>query len=369
MFTSLDLANHFGFKVLNGDLQSLKRPITVAELDRPGVELLGQFQCHQKNRIMLIGHKETALIRERNEEEVYRNALSICSADCPCVIVTHGDECPAPILRAAKENNCPLFSSDADTSRLSSDMYVYLTEALAPSTAIHACLLEIFGLGVILLGESGIGKSEISLDLIKKGHRLIADDRVNIRAVRGKLIGSCPESIAGMMEVRGIGIIDVARMFGINALSKSAEISFLVDLVSFNKNEPMERVGMKTDRYEILNEYVPMVRLPVSAARSMSDIIEAAVTNFKLKDYGYDTGYEFQKRLSELQQKRELERRTAERNVLGNKSEKPKTVISMNPEPDSVSSVKVGLINPEAESRKMGTVELVDDSTKGSDRK
>ncbi len=363
MFTSLDLANHFGFKVLQGDLESLKRPITVAELDRPGVELLGQFQYHQRNRIMLLGHKEMALIHELDEEKVYRNALQICSSDCPCVIVTHGEKCPEPILRAARENNCPLFSSDSDTSRLSSDMYVYLTEALAPQTAIHACLLEIFGLGVILLGESGIGKSEISLDLIKKGHRLIADDRVNIRAVRGKLIGSCPESIYGMMEVRGIGIIDVARMFGINALSKSAKISFLVDLVSFNKNEPMERVGMKTDRFELLGEYVPMVRLPVSAARSMSDIIEAAVTNFKLKDYGYDTGYEFQKRLSELQQKREMERRAAERNVLGTKSDK--TVVSMNPEPDAVSGPTIGIINPESEtSSKIGKVEIVDDSGK-----
>ena len=189
--------------------------------------------------------------------------------------------------------------------------------------------MEIYGIGVLILGESGIGKSEISLDLIKKGHRLIADDRVDIRDVRGKLIGTCPESIYGMMEVRGIGIIDVTRMFGINSLSKSEKISFVVNLVSFDKREPLERVGMKTDRYEILGEFVPMVKLPVSAARSMSDIIEAAVTNFKLKDYGYDTGYEFQRRLTELQEKKRLERREAEMMVFHGQDKEP--VVSMNP--------------------------------------
>lgn len=353
MLTSLELANHFGLKLLNGDLESLKRRITVAELDRPGVELLGIFQFHEKDRIMLIGHKETALIKDSDPNFVYLNALKICSKECPAVIITHGDSCPEPIMRAAKETNCPIFSSDADTSRLSSDMYIYLAEALAPKTAVHACLMEIYGIGVLILGESGIGKSEISLDLIKKGHRLIADDRVDIRDVRGKLIGTCPESIYGMMEVRGIGIIDVTRMFGINSLSKSEKISFVVNLVSFDKREPLERVGMKTDRYEILGEFVPMVKLPVSAARSMSDIIEAAVTNFKLKDYGYDTGYEFQRRLTELQEKIRLERREAEMMVFHGQDKEP--VVSMNPEPD-VPNVQIGNINPESD---LGKVHLV----------
>ncbi len=341
MLTSLDLANHFGLRLLNGNLESLKRRITVAELDRPGVELLGIFQFHEKDRIMIIGHKEMALIKDSDPNFVYLNALKICSKECPCIIITHGDDCPEPIMRAAKETNCPIFSSDADTSRLSADMYVYLAEALAPKTAVHAGLMEIYGIGVLILGESGIGKSEISLDLIKKGHRLIADDRVDIRDVRGKLIGTCPESIYGMMEVRGIGIIDVARMFGINSLSKSAKISFVVNLVSFNRNEPLERVGMKTDRYEILGEFVPMVKLPVSAARSMSDIIEAAVTNFKLKDFGYDTGYEFQRRLVELQEKKQMEKREAEMLVFHGQDEEIEAK-------DNRENIQVGLINPES---------------------
>ncbi len=303
MLKNLDLANHFGFNVINGDISALQRPVTIAKLDRPGVELLGIFHFHEKERIMLIGNKEIALINDSDPNFIYHNCLKIFVPECPAVIITQGNTCPEPVLRAAREMNAPLFSSNQDTSTLSSDMYVYLSEALAPRAALHAVLMEIYGIGVLLLGESGIGKSEISLDLIRKGHRLIADDRVDISDVRGQLIGTCPESISGMMEVRGIGIINVQRMFGVNALAERSRIRLVIHLVPFKKEEPLERIGMKTDQYEILGETVPLIKLPVSAARSMSEIVETAVTNFKLKYYGYDTGYEFQKRLSELHQK------------------------------------------------------------------
>ena len=302
MLTSLDLATHFGFKVISGDMRALSRPVKVPKLDRPGVELLGIFHFQEKERIMLIGNKEIAIIKDSDPDFIYHNCLRIFAPECPAIIITQGNACPDCLMKAARDNNAPLFSTAADTSTLSSDMYVYLSEALAPKTAVHACLLEIYGIGVLLLGESGIGKSEISLELIRKGHRLVADDRVNISDVRGKLIGTCPESIRGMMEVRGIGIINVSRMFGVNALADKSSIKLVIDLVPFKKEEPLERVGMKTDRYEILGETVPLIRLPVSAARSMSEIIETAVTNFKLKTSGYDTGYEFQRRLSELHQ-------------------------------------------------------------------
>ena len=159
------------------------------------------------------------------------------------------------------------------------------------------------------MGQSGVGKSEVSLELIRKGHRLVADDRVNIAAVRGQLVGTCPESIYGRMEVRGIGIINVSRRFGINSLAKRSHINRAIDLVPFSSSEPRERIGRKTERFEILNESIPLVRLPVSAARNIAEIIETAVTNYKLKDDGYDTGYEFQRRLAELYEKRQKERR------------------------------------------------------------
>lgn len=316
MLTSLELANHFGFNVICGDMSSLQRPVRVAKLDRPGVELLGIFHFHEKERIMLIGNKEIALINDSDPDFIFHNCLKLFVNDCPAVIITQGNPCPEPVMRAAKEMNAPLFSSNQDTSTLSSDMYVYLSEALAPKTALHAVLMEIYGIGVLILGESGIGKSEISLDLIKKGHRLIADDRVDISDVRGTLIGTCPESISGMMEVRGIGIINVERMFGVNSLADKSVIKLVINLVPFKKEEPLERIGMKTESFEILGEKVPLIKLPVSAARSMSEIVETAVTNYKLKDFGYDTGYEFQKRLSELHQRAKREARLSNSSVL-----------------------------------------------------
>ena len=309
MLTSLELANHFGFRVINGDLNALSRPVTVAELDRPGLELMGLFQFYEKDRIMLLGNKEMSLISDSDPEFIYHNCLKIFSTECPAVVITHNNPCPDCVMRAARETNVPLFSCDQDTSELSSSMYIYLSEALAPRTAMHACLLEIYGVGVLLMGESGIGKSEISLELIRKGHCLVADDRVDIADVRGKLIGTCPETIYGMMEVRGIGIINVSRMFGVNSLAKRSRIQLIINLVPFNSEEPLERIGMKTDHYELLNESVPLIKLPVSAARSMAEIIETAVTNYKLKDDGYDTGYEFQKRLLEIQERRLEEQR------------------------------------------------------------
>ena len=315
MLKSIELANHFGFKVINGDLSALNRPVTVAELDRPGLELLGLFQFYEKDRIILLGNKEMALIQDSDPDFIYHNCLKIFAPECPAVVITHNNPIPECLLRAARETNVPLFSCDRDTSELSSSIYIYLSEALAPRTAMHACLLEIYGVGVLLMGESGIGKSEISLELIRKGHCLVADDRVDIADVRGKLIGTCPETIYGMMEVRGIGIINVSRMFGVNSLTKRSHIRLLINLVPFNTEIPLERIGMKTDHYEILNESIPLIRLPVSAARSMAEIIETAVTNFKLKDDGYDTGYEFQKRLLEIQERRLEEKREQEKFV------------------------------------------------------
>ena len=300
MLTSLELANHFGLKLLNGDLESLKRRITVAELDRPGVELLGIFQFHEKDRIMLIGHKETALIKDSDPNFVYLNALKICSKECPAVIITHGDSCPEPIMRAAKETNCPIFSSDADTSRLSSDMYIYLAEALAPKTAVHACLMEIYGIGVLILGESGIGKSEISLDLIKKGHRLIADDRVDIRDVRGKLIGTCPESIYGMMEVRGIGIIDIRAMYGVGSVIVSKSIDMVIHMEKWDSAKEYDRLGLTEETVTILGVKVPYQTMPVRPGRNLAIIIEVAARNLSLKRMGYSAAHELDRRLNEL---------------------------------------------------------------------
>ena len=291
MLTILDYANHFGFKMIVGTSEAIKREIKTVEIDRPGLELTGFFDYHQKDRLVLLGNKEFAYIATLSDEQQEN------------VFDKLYNECPRVLKNVAERKNVAIFSSSLRTCETFSDSIIYLSEQLAPKTSIHACLMEIFSEGVLLMGKSGIGKSEVSLELIKKGHCLVSDDKVDISLVRDKLIGKAPALISGMMEVRGIGVIDITRMFGINSLKESVRIRFAINLVPFTENLKVERIGMRTEHMEILGESIPCITLPVSPARSMAEIIEAAVTNFKLKRYGYDSAYEFEKRIRELSKK------------------------------------------------------------------
>lgn len=302
--TMMELAAHFGMKTLVGSINALSRTINAPETDRPGVEIMGFWTDHEPQRISLIGNKEMALIKSLDYETLHKNFSKLCDKACPGIIVCQELECPKALFDAATENDCAVFSTKLGTSHIQYDILDYLSYKLAPHTTLHACLLELYGMGVLIMGDSGIGKSEISLDLIKRGHRLVADDMVEISLVRGSLIGNCPDVLNGMMEVRGIGVIDVGRMFGINSVKTSSMIDYAISLVPFDKTKPMERLGMRNDHIEILGVKKPMVELPVSAARSMAQIIEAAVTNFKLKDYGYDSSYEFQRRFMEINRRK-----------------------------------------------------------------
>jgi len=303
MVTMTDLAAHFGLKTIVGSPSALSRPITIAEVDRPGIEIMGFFKNHEYSRISLIGNKEMSVINSMKKDELVKNFTKLCDPKCPGIIICQGLKCPEALLEVAKKKDFPLFETSMGTSTFSFAILEYLSYKLAPHTSIHACFLEIYDVGTLLIGESGIGKSEISLDLIKRGHRIIADDMVDISLVRGELIGKCPDVLKGMMEVRGIGVIDVSRMFGINSIMQSSAIDAAINLVSFNKDRPMERLGAKNDHIEILGVKKPLVELPVSAARSMAQIIETAITNLKLKDFGYDSSYEFQRRFMELGRK------------------------------------------------------------------
>lgn len=303
MLTILDYANHFGFKMIVGTSEAIKREIKTVEIDRPGLELTGFFDYHQKDRLVLLGNKEFAYISTLSDEQQENVFDKLCDDCVPGIVVCQNNECPRVLKNVAERKNVAIFSSSLRTCETFSDSIIYLSEQLAPKTSIHACLMEIFSEGVLLMGKSGIGKSEVSLELIKKGHCLVSDDKVDISLVRDKLIGKAPALISGMMEVRGIGVIDITRMFGINSLKESVRIRFAINLVPFTENLKVERIGMRTEHMEILGESIPCITLPVSPARSMAEIIEAAVTNFKLKRYGYDSAYEFEKRIRELSKK------------------------------------------------------------------
>ena len=301
--TIFEFANHFGLIWLNGDKKAMERQISEKNINRPGLELAGFFDYEISKRLIFIGKKENSYIQKMKDEDLEKAMRFLMNDKCPGIVICRGNECHPTILRIAKETNCPLFTTTRRTSDLMFDSATYLDEALAPQESIHGTLIEVFSTGVVLLGESGIGKSETALELVKKGHRLVSDDRIDVSLVRGQLIGKTPDLLVNMMEVRGIGIIDISKMFGINNVLTQHKIDLCIKLVPLKPEIDIERLGNKTNYHEILGQYVPLITIPVSGARSVSDIIEVAVTNFKLKKRGYDSTYEFEERLNELLRK------------------------------------------------------------------
>lgn len=298
-----EYANHFGLIWINGDRDAMNRMITEKGINRPGLELAGFFDYAISKRLVFIGNKESSYIKKMKEKDLKIAMEFLMTDQCPGIIFCRDNECPPIVLEMAKERNFPLFSTNRSTSELMIASLTYFEDVLAPQTSIHGTFIEVFSKGVIIIGESGIGKSETALELIKKGHRLVSDDRVDVSYIRGKLIGKTPDLLINMMEVRGVGIIDISKMFGINTIINTHDIDLFIKLVPLNPETTMDRLGNKSDYYELLGQKVPLLTIPVSGARSVGDIIEVAVTNFKLKQTGYNSTYEFEERLNELLKK------------------------------------------------------------------
>ncbi|MBE6143575.1 MAG: HPr(Ser) kinase/phosphatase [Erysipelotrichaceae bacterium] len=298
--TIQNIANHFGLIWLNGDRSAMKKQITEIACNRPGLELACFFGYPRSKRLILIGNKETAYIKQMTLEELNLAFDFLFVEQCPGCIICGNNDCNPEVLKIAKKKNFPIFKSTRRTNDMMVDLMNYLSDELAPQTSIHGTLLDIYSTGVIITGESGIGKSETALELVKKGHHLVSDDRVDISFTRNRLIGRAPELLHNMIEVRGIGIIDCSKMFGINAIADQMEIDLVIKLVKMNSVEDLERLGTTASTFDILGQKVTMITIPVSGARSICDIIEVAVTNYKLKKTGYDSTYEFEERLNEL---------------------------------------------------------------------
>lgn len=303
--TIQEIANHFGLVWMSGDREAMKREVHEVSCNRPGLELACFFDHPRLSRIVLIGNKETSYIKTRTKEQIAESFNFIFADECPGVIVCSDNELDPYILDIARKKNFPVFKSNRRTNDLSIDLVTFLAEELAPCTSLHGTLMDIYSTGVIIMGESGIGKSETAMELIKKGHTLVADDRVEISLVRNKLIGRSPELLHNMIEVRGIGIIDVQKMFGINSLVDHKSVDLIIKLVSMEDKVDMERLGTITKKQDVLGINVPVLTIPVNGARAIGEIIEVAVTNFKLKRMGYDSTYVFEERFNEIMSKGE----------------------------------------------------------------
>ena len=302
------LVENFDFIQITGDDASLERPIVIADTNRPGLELAGYFENSQQKRLVILGDKEIAYIATMSVHKQRKSFDFITNEQTPAIIVTKGHKCPDVLKRYAKRKNFPIFLSSSPTYRLIVDIVAFLDEQLATSMCIHGGLLSIYGKGVLIRGESGMGKSEIALELIKRGHLLGADDRVDCYRIHNKIVGKAPELLREMLEIRGIGVINVSRMFGVSSVLPKAEINFQVNLEPWKADQDYDRVGIEEKKHEnILGIDIPKIVVPVREGRSMAVIIESAVTNYMLSVMGMDSAKEFEQRVLDYIEKNKNE--------------------------------------------------------------
>ena len=262
-------------------------------VERPGLQLAGFFNYFDSRRIMVLGLSEYEYIRSFPMDE-RREKLSRLFAygEIPCIILSRDLPASPELMEAVRTASCPLFRSPKVTTDLMSDLYIYLNRALAPSMTEHGVLMEVFGVGMLLTGKSGVGKSETAMELIKRGHRLIADDSVIIKEIVNELHGTAPEIIRYFMELRGIGIINVKNMYGSGAVLNEKKIELVIQLENWQQGKEYDRVGDTAAYAEYLGVKIPKLIIPVSPGRNLAIIIEVAARNFRLKSMGYDASQE-----------------------------------------------------------------------------
>ena len=298
--TVADLVKKTRLKVLQGD-KYLDRVVTTSDISRPGLELTGYFKYYPAMRIQLLGITETSFAKNMTHDELLMVMRKMCAPETPTFVVSTDLEVPKELKQAAKENNIPILGTSLTSSRVLSNMTYYLSGKLAERQSVHGVLVDIIGVGVMITGDSGVGKSETALELVRRGHRLVADDRVEVYAQDEQtLVGSAPAILNHLMEIRGIGIIDVMNLYGAGAVMQEDDVDLIVNLETWAPDVQFDRLGDKGDSQKILDVIVPQVSIPVKTGRNLAIIIESAAMNFRAQSMGYDATEVFDANLNKL---------------------------------------------------------------------
>jgi HPr kinase/phosphorylase len=293
-----EFKTYFNLEQIAGNEEALNRWAIVPDINRPGLELAGYFEHSEPRRIIVMGTKEISYIKKVGEASLRDHFERLTDEFSPAIVISKNLECPQTLRDIANRKNFPIFVSSLPTYRLMVDIVSYLDEQLAPMDNLHGVLLSVYGKGVIIAGDSGVGKSETALELIRRGHLLVADDRVDVRRVHNSLFGQAPDLLRGMLEIRGIGIIDVAKMFGASALMHQSPVEFIINLEKWADDKAYARVGIEEETFEtILELKVPQITIPVKDGRNIAFLVETAVTNFSLKQMGINSAKEFEQRV------------------------------------------------------------------------
>jgi HPr kinase/phosphorylase len=284
----------------------LNRTIRQMDLHRPGLALAGFVELFPAERIQILGNTEMLYLRHLNEVDRRAAIERLFGYALPCVIVTNRNDPTALLMEYANLNAVPLFVSRLNTTELTFYLSNYLTDRFAPTESVHGTLVDVYGTGLLFVGRAGIGKSEIALDLVERGHRLVADDVVVLtRKAPGVLVGTGPEMLRHLFEIRGIGVIDVRQMFGVRAIRLQKRVETVVELKDWDNSENYERLGLDNLTREYLGINIPLIQLPIYPGKNITVLIEAISLSLHLKVYGHNAAHELAARqAATMKQKR-----------------------------------------------------------------
>ncbi|HLR64669.1 MAG TPA: HPr(Ser) kinase/phosphatase [Pseudogracilibacillus sp.] len=295
-----DLIDNFTMDVVAGE-DGIHREITSNDISRPGFEMTGFFEYYPKERIQIIGKTEMNYFLNLTYDEQVDRVNRLCTDITPGIIVTNGMDVPAVLIEAANEAGVPILVSKRPTNRVIVRVTNFLGVKFAPTTAVHGVLVDIYGVGVLITGQSGVGKSETALELVKRGHRLVADDSVEIHQEDyDRLIGTSPPLIEHLLEIRGLGILNIMTLFGAGAVKDFKRISFIVHLEEWDDEKQYERLGLDEETLKIIDVHIPRLTIPVKPGRNLAVIIEVAAMNFRLKRMGVNAAENFSEQLKNM---------------------------------------------------------------------
>lgn len=298
--TPRDVMEKFNLELISGH-DGIGRYITTSDISRPGLEMAGYFTHYPANRVQLLGMTELSFFEMLPSLEKYERMERLCSQETPAIIISRGLSVPEELIEASNKSDVPVLTTKLTTTRFSSRLTNFLESKLAPTTAVHGVLVDIYGIGVLIIGKSGVGKSETALELVKKGHRLVADDSVEIRQeAENLLIGSPPPLLEHLLEIRGIGIINIMTLFGASAVRPYKRVTLVVELELWDPTKTYDRLGLDEEKMRIIDAELTKLTIPVQPGRNVSVIIEVAAMNYRLKKMGVNAAEEFARRLDEV---------------------------------------------------------------------
>ncbi len=294
------IARQLRLENLTPEIDMETKYVTTPEINRPALQLTGYYEHFENERVQIIGYVEYTYMLQLGYERRIEQFERFVSSSIPCVVFTSSIKPEAKMIELCRENDVPALSSDRSTSGFMAEIIRWLGVELAPSIRVHGVLLDVYGEGVLIMGESGIGKSEAALELVRRGHRLVSDDVVEIRKVsEATLVGSAPDLTRHLIELRGIGIIDVKTLYGVEAVKATQSIDMVIRLEDWDRDKEYDRLGMEEEYTEFLGNKVACHTLPIRPGRNLAIIVETAAVNHRQKKMGYNAAHELYRRMQE----------------------------------------------------------------------